>query len=145
VPTIYSIDPRLILIDTSDLNVKLILNEDMFRRTVEPPHALSKDQLRFISPEELLRERRSKSTVFWNIGVMMYEAHFKKNPFETSFTDKVIVKLIQKYPVLFPINMMQANLPELNDCIGELMNKDPTKRLGSESFYREVLDFIFFQ
>ena len=104
-PRIYSLDPRFILIDTMNFSVKVILNEDMFKRTVTADPGRTKDLLRFISPEELIKEKRSKSTIFWNIGVMMYEAHFKKNPFDTSFNKKVIVKLIEKYPVVFPINM----------------------------------------
>jgi len=54
----------------------------------------------------------------------MYQAHFKRNPFQTNFNPKAVPILIKRYPPVFPISMMHSHLPLLNECVRELLNKD---------------------
>ena len=50
--------------------------------------------MRFVSPEELKNEKRELTTIAWTLGIMMYECHFKRNPFATSLNLKVIHQMI---------------------------------------------------
>ena len=72
---------------------------------------------RFKTPEELFNGKREIASAYWDIGIMIYEAHFKQNPFATSLNSKVSNFLIQKYPLVFPKSMMFVYKPELNECV----------------------------
>lgn len=88
-PTLYHLEPKLLLIDTQSFHVTLIPSDDLFSR--KSPHpSQSKDDLRFISPEELGNDKRELTTICWTLGIMMYEAHFKRNPFTTCLNSKVM-------------------------------------------------------
>ena len=102
------------------------------------------DELRYLSPEELIKNKRELTTPLWVVGAMMYEAHFKRSPFETNLNNKVVIELIKRYPPIFPQSMMFKHLPELNDCISQLLEKDFSQRLGSESCEVEILNNDFF-
>jgi hypothetical protein len=51
-PNLYHLEPKLLLIDTQSFHVTLIPSDDLFSRK-SPHESQSKEQLRFISPEEL--------------------------------------------------------------------------------------------
>jgi hypothetical protein len=80
----------------------------------------------------------------WTIGCMLYEAHFKRSAFKTHLNKKVVVSLIKQYPVVFPRSTMFKFEPDLNDCIQQLLEKDPIQRLGSESCELEILQHVYF-
>lgn len=125
-PPIFYIDPKLILIDTENFDCKIIVSNEIFERIPKRPQEFSIDVLRYISPEELINEKRELTTPLWVIGCMMYEAHFKRSAFETHLNPKVILELIKSYPTYFPRSMMFKFLPNLNDCIQQLLEKDHT-------------------
>ena len=72
-------------------------------------------------------------TPFWVIGCLMYEAHFKKGPWQTHLNPKCVREFIKKYPVAFPRSIAVKYEPALYDCIMLLTEKDPSFRLGSEA------------
>lgn len=80
-PPIFYIDPKLILLDTATFDCKIIVSHEMFDRTAKRPMDFTIDALRYLSPEELINERRELTTPLWVIGCMMYEAHFKRSGF----------------------------------------------------------------
>lgn len=82
-PTIFHIDPKLILVDTNTFDVFIVPSPQMFERTAERPSELTIDVLRYFSPEELINDRRELTTPLWCIGCMMYEAHLKRSAFLT--------------------------------------------------------------
>jgi hypothetical protein len=84
------------------------------------------ESLRYISPEELIDAKRDLTTPMWIIGCMMYEAHFRRSAFETHLNKKIIRSLIKQYPVVFPRSAMFKFDQSLNDCIHQLLEKDPT-------------------
>ena len=143
-PPIYSIDPKLILVDYLNYDVKIIVSADMFERKAKRPNLFTLEELRYFSPEELKNERIEITIPMWVIGCMMYEAHFKRSPFQTSLNNKVTLSLIKEYPPIYPRSMMVKHLPDLNDCVMQLLEKDHSQRLGSESFELEVLNHDFF-
>jgi hypothetical protein len=60
----------------------------------------SREQLRFLTPETI-----SSSQPIWDLGVILYEiSSGNHRPFEHA-NQKVVLKLIQKYNVVFPINL----------------------------------------
>lgn len=74
----------------------------------------------------------------------MYEAHFKRGPWQTHFDKKVVRELIMKYPPAFPRTMLVKHEPQLNDCILMLLGKEPENRLGSDDCETEVLEHDYF-
>ncbi len=116
-PTLFHIDPRLILVNTETFEVFIVLSPDMFERTAQRPSDFAIDVLRYFSPEELLHDKRELTTPLWCIGCMMYEANFKRSAFSTHLNPKVSADLIKNYPVIFPRSSMFKNDPELFDCI----------------------------
>lgn len=123
-PPIYYIDPKLILVDYESYQVKIIVSAEMFERKAKRPSEFTLEELRYLSPEELKNDRREMTTPLWVLGCMMYEAHFKKSAFETSLNNKVTLALIKDYPPIFPRSMMFKYVPDLNDCILQLLEKD---------------------
>ena len=116
----------------------------MFERTPPRPSDFTIDVLRYYSPEELLTDKRELTTPLWTIGCMMYEANYKRSAFSTHLNPKVIADLIKGYPVIFPRSSMFKYDADLFDCIQQLLEKEPSQRLGSESFEVEVLQHIYF-
>lgn len=125
-PPIFYIDPKLILVDTQTHDVKFIISNEMFTRTPKRPEEFTLNELRYLSPEELIGEKRELTTPLWVIGCMLYEAHFKRSAFQTHLNSKVTLELIKSYPVVFPRSMLFQFIPELNDCIQQLLEKDHT-------------------
>ena len=105
-PPIFYLDPKLILIDTDSLDVKFIISDEMFARTPKRPSDFTLNEMRYLSPEELIGEKRELTTPLWVIGCMLYEAHFKKSAFQTHLNPKVMLELIKSYPVVFPRSML---------------------------------------
>ena len=101
VPPIYNFDPRFIIVDTKTADVKLIISSALFERTRSLQN-LTRDDLRYITPEELWGHGRSVTSPFWVFGCMLYEAQYTKNPFATVMKPKVSEEFIKKYPVIYP-------------------------------------------
>ena len=141
VPPIYNLDPRFIIVDTMNCQVKVLLTPALFERKRDI-QGLTKDDLRYITPEELYGHGRSITSPFWVLGCMLYEAQFVKNPFHAVMKPKVTEELIKKYPVIFPKEAEGQEL--LQDLIINLLIKDPLQRLGSDKMEEEILEHAYF-
>ena len=63
---------------------------------------MTRDEIRYKSPEELYGKGRSLTTPFWVLGVLLYEVNVGFNPWETCLKIQVTEQFIKKYPVHFP-------------------------------------------
>jgi len=63
---------------------------------------LSRDDLLYKSPEELMGKGKSLTTPFWVLGCLLYEAKFGINPFRTHLKTQVTEEFIKFYPCMFP-------------------------------------------
>jgi len=142
VPPIFNLDPQFILVDTKTGSVRLIVSKALFERKRNIQH-LCKDDLRYLTPEELYGHGRSITSPFWVLGCMLYETQFNRNPFATVMQAKVTEEMIKKYPVHFPEE--QEDIEDLIDLITNLLIKDPLQRLGSDGMESEVLSHAYFQ
>ena len=141
VPPIYNLDPNFIIVDTKTGTVKIIMSNTLFERARNINNLL-KDDLRYITPEELWGHGRSITSPCWVLGCMLYEAQYGRNPFATIMKNKVAEEFIKKYPVNFPVE--PTNLDDLQDLITHLLIKDPLQRLGSDQMEQEILEHPYF-
>lgn len=81
-PPIYNLSPGNILVNKATKDVKIIVNDVLFERQSSIVN-LSKEDLTYVSPEELQGFGRSLTTPFWVLGCMLYEARFGFNPFRS--------------------------------------------------------------
>mmetsp|Transcript_26665 Transcript_26665/g.35678 ORF Transcript_26665/g.35678 Transcript_26665/m.35678 type:complete len:122 (+) Transcript_26665:1141-1506(+) len=72
-PPIYNIGAKNFMVDPASGDAKIVLTDDMFRRTCDFS-GLERDDLLYKSPEELLGEGKSPTTPFWVLGCLLYEA-----------------------------------------------------------------------
>ena len=113
----------------------------MFQRD-SPYDNLSRDELRYKSPEELFGKGRSMTTPFWVLGILLFEAEIGFNPWATTLKTPVIEKFIKYYPVHFPDEKKVSE--DFRDLIMNLLIKNPIQRLGSDFYEGEILDHPYF-
>jgi len=101
VPPIYNFKPSNVLVDSATKEVKIIVNEDMFVKESKIMF-LEKNDLLYVSPEELHGRGKSLTTPFWVLGCQIYEARFGINPFVTHLKPQVTEMFIKFYPCMFP-------------------------------------------
>ena len=144
-PLIYSLDPSNVIIDTKTSQVRLILTPNMFSQTPKPRVSETDfEEYRYVSPEELLSDKRAVTTLMWCLGCLMYEAWFKRSPWATKLNPLCSQQMIKKYPVVFPRSVHVKHDADFNDCVWLCLDKDPQVRLGAESFEQELLNHPFF-
>lgn len=126
-----------LFIEWPEREPRFILSESVFDRT--PGQMITKEDLRFISPEEIKGQGKQLSTPFWVLGIMLYELHFGRHPFANK-NPKIMKALILKYPVSFPDVRSGSNAcsPETEMLICDLLCKDWGQRVGSERYETEI-------
>uniref|UniRef100_M4B1V5 Protein kinase domain-containing protein n=1 Tax=Hyaloperonospora arabidopsidis (strain Emoy2) TaxID=559515 RepID=M4B1V5_HYAAE len=85
----------------------------------------------YTAPELLLpKAKRSygKAADWWSLGILLYEMSVGKSPFYDNNIEKMYHK-IQNDPLVFPTKPMLAD--ELKSILRSFLQKDPTKRLGT--------------
>ena len=76
--------------------------------------------------------------MLWDLGIILYElASGNFPPFEHQ-NQKTLLRLIEKYQVVFPCNLPYEISEELKQLIRDLLNKEKEERLG----YEEGVDDI---
>lgn len=142
-PPIYNLDPRYVFVDTKTNEARLVVSDVLFdRENAFIPHDMTKDDLRFKSPEELLGKERQLTTPFWVVGCLLYQLQFGSHPFDTHLKPRVMDMLIKRYPVVFPETDQDSDLKAL---LTEMLNKDPHQRIGSDTCEMEILQHAYFE
>lgn len=99
----------------------------------------------YVAPEVASGGSHGNAVDWWAFGVFLYEIIYGRTPFAAP-TNDVILRNIVKRPLTFPTDS-PATMFELHarGLISGLLNKDPTKRLGSRRGAAEVKVHPFFK
>ncbi|EKM79321.1 hypothetical protein AGABI1DRAFT_100325 [Agaricus bisporus var. burnettii JB137-S8] len=80
----------------------------------------------FMAPEILLEQRYGRAVDWWAFGVLTYEMLLGQSPFRGEDEDEIFDAILEDEP-LYPITMPRDAVSILQ----KLLNRDPTRRLGS--------------
>eukprot|EP00730_Choanoeca_flexa_P004578 TRINITY_DN11738_c0_g1_i1.p1 TRINITY_DN11738_c0_g1~~TRINITY_DN11738_c0_g1_i1.p1 ORF type:complete len:1660 (+),score=374.61 TRINITY_DN11738_c0_g1_i1:224-5203(+) len=87
----------------------------------------------YIAPEVILGQTCGKAVDWWSMGVILYEFLIGEPPFYADTVDKIFERTIND-EVEFPVYEDPADdtlTPEVKDLIRLLLEKDPSRRLGT--------------
>mgnify|MGYP002523966020 CR=1 FL=1 len=95
----------------------------------------------YLAPEIITLEGHDKSADWWSFGILLFEMLCGLPPFYVENLDKMY-DMIKNSSVKFPkrINLSE----EAKDLIKKLLEKNPKKRLGSQSGIEEIKKHPFF-
>ena len=95
----------------------------------------------YLAPEIITMEGHDKNADWWSFGILLFEMLCGLPPFYVENLDKMY-EMIKGSPVKFP---KRINLSEdAKDVIRKLLEKNPKKRLGSQSGIEEIKKHPFF-
>ena len=96
----------------------------------------------YLAPEIITMEGHDKNADWWSFGILLFEMLCGLPPFYVENFDKMY-DMIKGSPVKFP---KRINLSEdAKDVIRKLLEKNPKKRLGSQSGIEEIKKHPFFK
>lgn len=98
--------------------------------------------LEYLAPEMVMKKPYGKAVDWWTLGVLMYELLTGSPPFH-SVDDNEASRQILEDNVFFPPGGCISD--EAKDFICQLLQKDPSKRLGSNGDVAEVKLHPFFR
>ena len=119
---------------------------------VEPVSARSKSFVgthEYLAPEVISGQGHGSAVDWWTLGVFMYEMIYGRTPFKGESNDKTLANII-KQPLAFP-RVAAASGREWDehlraqDLMGQLLAKNPKKRLGGCTGSAEVKRHDFFR
>jgi serine/threonine protein kinase len=98
----------------------------------------------YLAPEMISGEGHDKSIDWWSVGVLLYELIVGIPPFYHKNKNKMYF-LIKEAPIKYPDADKHgiAMSDECKDFINKLLEKDYTKRLGSENDCTEIMSHPF--
>lgn len=132
--------PENILLD-SDGHIKLVdfgLAKEGVSEPAEGANSLCGTP-EYLSPEVLNRDGHGTAVDWWNLGMVTYEMLTGLPPWYTNDRDK-LYESIRSAPLKFPMSINRTSAV----FIQALLNRDPSKRLGS-SGAQEVKNHKFFK
>ena len=95
----------------------------------------------YLAPEIITMEGHDKMADWWSFGILLFEMLCGLPPFYVENLDKMY-EMIKSSQVKFP---KRVNLSEdAKDVIRKLLEKNPKKRLGSQSGIEEIKNHPFF-
>ncbi|XP_019170262.1 PREDICTED: protein kinase PINOID-like [Ipomoea nil] len=99
----------------------------------------------YVAPEVASGQPHGNAVDWWAFGVFIYEMMYGRTPFAGASNGDTL-RCIVKEPLAFP-NETPASMSEVHarDLISALLNKDPTKRLGSKRGAADVKTHPFFK
>ena len=122
-----------------DYGLATVLKEDQFAQEFCGTYE-------YLAPEILKRQAYDKSVDWWSYGILLYEMLIGITPFTNSSRQTIFKKILNNKPIL--PNRKKYNIKytdELMSLIEQLLNKDPSTRLGSKDDFEEVLAHPFFK
>nr|AML77216.1 putative LOV domain-containing protein [Syntrichia princeps] len=96
----------------------------------------------YIAPEIIAGQGHSSAVDWWALGILLYEMLFGRTPFRGKNRQKTFSNVLEKelhFPVNNPVSL------EVKMLIRALLNRDPTKRLGSQRGANDIKCHPFFR
>lgn len=125
--------PENILVN-ADLNVKLC----DFGWSAEYRESVNRETLcgtyEYMAPEIFFRNKQTKKTDIWALGILLYELYHGNAPFRGTRMDAVMQAIMQN-TIAFKKNLA----PEVKDLILKILMFDPKKRLTIEEILKHEL------
>ena len=95
----------------------------------------------YLAPEIITMEGHDKNVDWWSFGILLFEMLCGLPPFYVENLDKMY-EMIKSSSVKFPKRITLSD--DTKDIINRLLEKDPKKRLGSQSGIEEIKRHPFF-
>jgi serum/glucocorticoid-regulated kinase 2 len=95
----------------------------------------------YLAPEIITMEGHDKNADWWSFGILLFEMLCGLPPFYVENLDKMY-DMIKGSPVKFPKRISLSE--DAKDVIRKLLEKNPKKRLGSQSGIEEIKKHPFF-
>ncbi|XP_074693694.1 serine/threonine-protein kinase ULK3 isoform X2 [Strix aluco] len=87
----------------------------------------------YMAPEMVCRQQYDARVDLWSVGVILYEALFGKPPFASRSFAELEEKIRSNRAVELPSRPPLS--PECRDLLGQLLERDPVKRISFECFF----------
>ncbi|KAL2338337.1 hypothetical protein Fmac_012783 [Flemingia macrophylla] len=118
----------------------------------EPMDAKSKSFVgthEYLAPEVILGQGHGSAVDWWTFGVFLYEMLYGRTPFKGENNEKTLVNIL-KQPLAFPRIAVSSSkefeeMVKVQDLIGKLLVKNPSKRIGSCMGSVEIKRHEFFK
>ncbi|XP_027553913.1 serine/threonine-protein kinase ULK3 isoform X3 [Neopelma chrysocephalum] len=126
--------PQNILLSTPE-NPQLKLADFGFAQYMSPwdeKHVLRGSPL-YMAPEMVCRQQYDARADLWSVGVILYEALFGEPPFASHSFTELEEKIRSDRVVKLPSRPQLS--PECRDLLGQLLERDPLKRISFECFF----------
>ncbi|KAF1455860.1 Serine/threonine-protein kinase ULK3, partial [Spheniscus mendiculus] len=126
--------PQNILLSTPE-NPQLKLADFGFAQHMSPwdeKHVLRGSPL-YMAPEMVCRQQYDARVDLWSVGVILYEALFGRPPFASRSFAELEEKIRSDRAVELPSRPLLS--PECRDLLGQLLERDPLKRISFERFF----------
>ncbi|NWQ86183.1 ULK3 kinase, partial [Burhinus bistriatus] len=126
--------PQNILLSTPE-NPQLKLADFGFAQHMSPwdeKHVLRGSPL-YMAPEMVCRQQYDARVDLWSVGVILYEALFGRPPFASRSFTELEEKIRSDRAVELPSRPLLS--PECRDLLGQLLERDPLKRISFERFF----------
>lgn len=99
----------------------------------------------YVAPEVASGGSHGNAVDWWAYGVFLYEMIYGRTPFAAQSNDATLHNIVKK-PLSFPTPTPSSALEHhARDLISGLLDKDPTRRLGSKRGAAEVKKHAFFK
>lgn len=99
----------------------------------------------YVAPEVASGRSHGNAVDWWALGIFIYEMIYGRTPF-AGVSNEITLRNIVKKPLSFPTEAPNS-MSEFHarDLISGLLNKDPTRRLGSKRGSADVKTHPFFK
>ncbi|NXF35988.1 ULK3 kinase, partial [Nyctibius bracteatus] len=87
----------------------------------------------YMAPEMVCRQQYDARVDLWSVGVILYEALFGRPPFASRSFAELEEKIRSERAVELPSRPLLS--PECRDLLGQLLERDPLKRISFEGFF----------
>lgn len=99
----------------------------------------------YVSPEVASGGSHGNAVDWWAYGVFIYEMIYGRTPFAAQSNEATLLNIVKK-PLVFPTPTPRSALEHhARDLIFGLLDKDPTRRLGSKRGAADVKKHPFFK
>ena len=85
----------------------------------------------YMAPEILNEEEYNNKCDLWSLGIIIYQLFFKNSPYNAK-TEVGLLKIINKFGKAL---IAKTKFDLLDDLIGKLLEKEPSKRLSWEEYF----------